>query len=730
MIKLIAVFLTIAAAFMASAQSTSPTMILQKALVLADGSRKPPVEIGKEKLFFALNSGATLASARAEARVKKGERSALKEATTTFQRFSSQNENGYFTLYNAGGGESTLLSAYQQLKGNPEVKWVSFDYVPRLFQAASQPTNDPLAQYQWALGDFPGSIGAQRIKAWGSDHVYAFFNDTGLCLDHLDIDRRRYFWGLNKVNPGTEPIDDHGHGCNTSSEVVAIANNGIGIRGIAPFVWFGGVKMFDKNGRSKMEWILEGLYECAEEARRIRAVKPFARFVMNLSFGFDERVTAVDEAIQAVLDAGIIVVVAAGNTGTNLDLAPASPCSTQGVTCVGAVNALNGIAGRNGWISNFGPKTVRIAASGQGIMAATPTVVPGLTPGPLFTQTGYVEVDGTSVAAPYVTGAICLALAEFPELPKESIDLRFSNGKLGIQPFRLMYRTYEGEELFSGGRTLYLPSFLMEDWSPPAQPTLEVLAVGSSSARVAFRGTEFPLAYRCFVSEGEFDLASAEKLGEMSLIRNQDQTDLEIYVRWSDRRPLKSNTQHTTRCQVADTAGNWSNLSEPVEFKTSIGILKEVTEFHQGHGPLAQEIIDLTGWNNILWHQADFGMGLVWYTGSERLRYGGLSDSVLSFYQDLTQVSGSAWMRLTYFLQMLGTVTEMRWDSARVRVCVVGGSCTVVAELQNSTKFWEELSIDLSEFVGKEVEISIDFFINDSSTGMGLAVKKIEITTD
>ena len=123
--------------------------------------------------------------------------------------------------------------------------------------------------------------------------------------------------------------------------------------------------------------------------------------------------TAVREAIEAHLDRGILFVAAAGNFGTNNDLVADYPSGFDlpNVIAVAATHRTDSRAR----FSQFGPRTVHIAAPGEDILSTTP----GNT---------YSTFDGTSMASPQVAGVVALLKAHDPSLDWRAIRNRILAG--------------------------------------------------------------------------------------------------------------------------------------------------------------------------------------------------------------------------------------------------------------------------------------------------------------
>lgn len=130
--------------------------------------------------------------------------------------------------------------------------------------------------------------------------------------------------------------------------------------------------------------------------------------VANISLGgkSDTCPNYLQEAIDNANEAGITVVVAAGND--TADVSNYTPANCSGVIVVGATTAHGELAG----FSNFGDK-VSISAQGVDVAGLAFIHTPGTDSDGVY-GTGYWE--GTSFSAPLVTGAIALAKLDAPSL--------------------------------------------------------------------------------------------------------------------------------------------------------------------------------------------------------------------------------------------------------------------------------------------------------------------------
>ncbi len=135
--------------------------------------------------------------------------------------------------------------------------------------------------------------------------------------------------------------------------------------------------------------------------------------VINNSWGGGEYSAAMDTAIRAAGDAGILFVAAAGNSATNNDTSPQYPASytDSNVISVAAVDQNKNLAS----FSCYGATTVDIAAPGVSIYST----VPG---------NRYAIYSGTSMATPFVSGVAALAWAADPNATVAEVRNAILNG--------------------------------------------------------------------------------------------------------------------------------------------------------------------------------------------------------------------------------------------------------------------------------------------------------------
>lgn len=229
--------------------------------------------------------------------------------------------------------------------------------------------------------------------------VEVFIIDSGIYLDHDEFEGRARC-GYNVV--AEEDCNDSlGHGTHTAGTV------GGAHYGVAKDVTLTAVKVFSKSGRTTVSSIVSGLNYVASR-------KFFARWtpmVANLSLGGGAS-HALNDAVKNTVDAGVTVVVSAGNSGQ--DACSFSPASSSSAITVAASTDGDTRAS----FSNYGP-CIDIFAPGSGIVSAGTS-----------SPTSYTTKWGTSMAAPHVAGAAALYLERDPSTRPENVARQIKSDAL------------------------------------------------------------------------------------------------------------------------------------------------------------------------------------------------------------------------------------------------------------------------------------------------------------
>jgi len=206
--------------------------------------------------------------------------------------------------------------------------------------------------------------------------------DTGIDIKHPDL-QTAYAGGFNTYFTSTsttetaDPIDDFGHGTHVSGTIAATDNN-LGVVGVAPGVKLWAVRVLKSDGKGGASGatsnIVAGIQWVVKEKQLLGG-----NWIISMSLGGCTASQSEGNAIQAAINAGVIVVAAAGNhlstkpdTGCTNDAtensyAVAYPGAYPGVIAVAAVDSNSKVAD----FSNIGPE-VAIAAPGVDVLSTVP----------------------------------------------------------------------------------------------------------------------------------------------------------------------------------------------------------------------------------------------------------------------------------------------------------------------------------------------------------------------
>jgi thermitase len=290
--------------------------------------------------------------------------------------------------------------ALAALNADPDVVYAEPDRIRTAFAAP----NDQLWPLMWGLansgqGPFDGTPGAdiRVLDAWlygqGAGQTVGVV-DSGVDLGHADLAGQIAAGGRNFV-PGAasgDVSDLVGHGTHVSGIIAAQANNSIGVVGVAPEATVLPLRVFSSGG---------GAYD-SRIAQAFNYAGDLGLRVVNASLGGEGPSQTLSNAIG--MHPNTLYVTAAGNDGRDARLV--SPCNVPqpNVICVGASDYND----QRARFSNYGATSVDLFAPGVDISSTWPS-------------NAYVFLDGTSMAAPHVSGEAALLLGARPSLATQQL---------------------------------------------------------------------------------------------------------------------------------------------------------------------------------------------------------------------------------------------------------------------------------------------------------------------
>lgn len=331
------------------------------------------------------------------------------------------NRTGVFEF--AIGDTDTLPAVLQALHRQPAVAAAEPDYL--LWTQLN--TDDPWLPSDWEYLQSIGVPTAWDTRTDASNIVVAVV-DTGMRLSHEDLSGN--VWrnpgeaghetngvdddgdgyvddvnGINAIDGSGDPTDQNGHGTHVAGIIGAIGNNGKGIAGVAWHVQLMPLKFLDARGIGTTS----DAVACIDFARAKHVS------IINASWGGPAESQVLREAIEACDRDGIVFVAAAGNDGVDLDTAPMYPAAYNLPNLVTVASASSDHSLSS--FSNYGAALV--AAPGERVVSCWNS-----------SDSAYRSASGTSMATPYVSGALALLRAQFGgETPEQSIDRLLAGSK-------------------------------------------------------------------------------------------------------------------------------------------------------------------------------------------------------------------------------------------------------------------------------------------------------------
>lgn len=374
------------------------------------------------------------------------------------QLFSLEDLQGA-NVYKAQGLDASAQPAHGLRFADPELrrKWDTLRMVkamrlrtevvsadPNYIRYPSFVPNDALYPLQWhyPLIDLP--------QAWdistGADTIAAVL-DTGVALSHPDLQGQLvagYDFIRDPANAGdgdgidANP-DDPGdginpdgsssfHGTHVTGTVAAATHNTQGVAGVAFSAKIMPLRVLGRFGATDFD--IEQAVRFAAGLPNDSGTQPPQRAdIINLSLGGPGFSTSAQAVFNAARDAGVVVVAAAGNQANNT---PIYPAAYDGVIGVSAVD----INKEPAPYSNFG-SFVDVAAPGgnmsrdiDGDGHADGVLSTGASDAGGMADPGFSFLQGTSMAAPHLTGVIALMRSVNPGLTPQDMDNLLAGGAI------------------------------------------------------------------------------------------------------------------------------------------------------------------------------------------------------------------------------------------------------------------------------------------------------------
>ncbi len=355
----------------------------------------------------------TLNSSKTKTNVSSIDRKLSNFSVKEIKAFSKKKDNRISII--RFNDNVSLESIKNALKNDKNIEYIQPNYLNSFYATPTDP------QYS------NQRIAAEMIKlpqAWdmttGSNQIIVGIIDSGFLFEHPDLQNNLYTnaqeipdngidddgngyvddvhgWDFvdapymadialgDYLERDNNPEDENYHGTHVAGIIGADTNNQIGICGTA---WNIKILPIRAGFRTTQG---QGYLEDDDAAAGIIYSADMGCRVINLSWGDKNYSPIIEDACNYAISKGTIIVASAGN-----DPVPtvSYPAKLENVICVGAVNEYQDLAG----FSSYGPD-LDIVAPGNNILST-------------YSLTEeYMQMSGTSMAAPFVTGAIALLLS-------------------------------------------------------------------------------------------------------------------------------------------------------------------------------------------------------------------------------------------------------------------------------------------------------------------------------
>jgi len=300
---------------------------------------------------------------------------------------------------------------------SPAISYMEPNYFA---EALYEVPDDPYYSLQWHYPQI------RLPQAWhntrGSQSIRIAVFDTGIDAAHPDLAGKVDIEsGYNFVDNNRDTRDVAGHGTSVSGIIGAHTNNQTGIAGLMWETELVPIKVLSDSGRGDYFDIIDAIYYAAGLSSDPAIGEPVD--IINMSLGGTGSSAAMQKALKAARDAGVLIIASSGNDDSSRIRYPAFYPET---IAVGAVNYNDGNKPQRASYSNYGSALDLVAPGGDRDNPVLSTALD---------NNGYGYYAGTSMAAPHVAGVAGLMLSNGIDQAEVRDILHRTSMNLGEEDF-------------------------------------------------------------------------------------------------------------------------------------------------------------------------------------------------------------------------------------------------------------------------------------------------------
>ncbi|MFN8845243.1 MAG: S8 family peptidase, partial [Bdellovibrionales bacterium] len=321
----------------------------------------------------------------------------LQQKNSNVQMLDQHDKGSYLVVDIRQENEKSELEALQALPGVeyvvPNFELKSFSEIPARYSRDSKNLKE-----QWAMAKVQAERAWQRAGNQGSRNITVAVIDTGVDDEHQAL-APNMMAGFDFADNDDDANDitsrsNPGHGTHCAGVIGATGRIPGGIVGLSPDVRMMPIRFLNEKGSGDLNNGIKAIDFAIEKGAQI----------ISASWGAqvpESTAKPLMEAVKRAADAGVLFVVAAGNSNKNNDKVGFYPANApyDNVINVAASNKRDGKPS----FSNFGRGRVHVSSPGEGIMSTLP-------------GDKYGNLSGTSMATPLVAGLAALLMAQDSKL--------------------------------------------------------------------------------------------------------------------------------------------------------------------------------------------------------------------------------------------------------------------------------------------------------------------------